>query len=94
MVEAADTQVSLQAQEAGQQVLTGAAVLGLEFAMKNSQLTLLTIFKYLPGCSLYHKIALMDRKTRSLLINSAILDQDIVITQKCINEEAIQRKGS
>ena len=64
-----------------------------KYEIRNSQLTLLTIFKYLPGCVLYHKIALLDRKIRQeILINSALLDQEVTITQRCQNDEPILNK--
>lgn len=52
----------------------------LKFHMSKTPLVLLTIFSYLPGNVIYHRIALLDRKLRGLLNQSRLLDQEIVIT--------------
>ncbi len=42
----------------------------------------LTIFSYLPGCDLYHKIALLDKATRKQLPKTGLFDQVIIISLK------------
>jgi hypothetical protein len=46
-----------------------------------AHLRLLT-FSYLPGCVLFHKIALTNKKLREQLKGAGLLDQDKVITFK------------
>ena len=40
------------------------------------------VISYLPGCDLYHKIALLNKEYRKILPKSGLLDQAIVITLK------------
>ena len=46
----------------------------LHFHLSKTPLVLLTTFSYLPGNVIYHKIALLDKKVRSLLNQSYLLD--------------------
>lgn len=48
---------------------------------ESNDLRLLT-FSYLPGCDLFHKIALTSKSIRQLMPNSGLLDQVIVISLK------------
>ena len=43
---------------------------------------MLVTFSYLMGCDLFHKIAVTSKKVRSLLLESALLDQNKVLTIK------------
>ena len=45
------------------------------------------IFSYVPGCDLFHKIALTCKSIRQKLPNSGLLDQIRVITVKLIFDE-------
>ena len=40
----------------------------------------LMVFAYLPGQTIFHKVALMNQRIRDLLPNAALLDQIITIT--------------
>ncbi len=48
---------------------------------ESSDLQLLT-FSYLPGCDLFHKIAVTCKSLRKVLPNSGLLDQIKIITIK------------
>ena len=48
---------------------------------ESNDLRLMT-FSYLPGCDLFHKIALTSKSIRKLMPQSGLLDQIIVITVK------------
>ena len=49
---------------------------------KDKKDILLTIFSFLPGCTLFHKIATTSKTVRSKLPNAGLLDQIIQITIK------------
>ena len=51
----------------------------LKFHLSKTPLVLLTTFSYLSGNVIYHKIALVDKKIRNLLIQSFLLNQEICI---------------
>lgn len=55
-------------------------------SLGKTPLALLTIFSFLKGNILYHRIALLNRKVRSLLIQSFFLDQEIMVTQRVPEE--------
>ena len=48
----------------------------------------LKTFSYLPGCVLFHKIALTNKKIRNQLKGAGLLDQDKVITFKLPETES------
>ena len=41
-----------------------------------------TVFSYLPGCCLFHKIALVNKEVRRNLAKFKLLDQKKVITRR------------
>jgi hypothetical protein len=47
-----------------------------------TELPTLIVFSFLPGNILLHKIALLNKRTRAKLPNSAIIDQIKVVTVK------------
>ncbi len=45
-----------------------------------------SILSFLPGCDLYHKIALLDKETRQTLPKTGLFDQPIVITFRKLHD--------
>ena len=45
----------------------------------------LTVFSFLPGCDLFHKIALLNRKMRKELPGSGILDQEKELSPRVLS---------
>lgn len=56
-------------------------MLQAEAYKSNKNLRLLT-FSYLSGSDLYHKVAVLDKKTRELLPHAGLLDQKKVLEMK------------
>lgn len=51
------------------------------FLNKTSKVKLI-VFSFLPGCTLFHKIALLDRGYREKLLHWGLLDQEKILTVK------------